>query len=587
MVENSVINLSSKPVDCTTDLDRDENPVVSSVHGTNGLARAMLLVPSGRGLISGLLGLNLVLFGGCLVTGDAFQLGEVFLEPEVFVLILMVLSMIWMLWFLLWARRLPGISPYTDHHAGGATVTGVLLLFAGSSLLLCVFMMGYNIFMTSCRSIGKLLLPFIEAPFLFIQTYLLWAHSKDCTHIHTMLTRSGLMLTLSTDVLLWFRAVTQDAIHLEIEMGNQILPLGDINNTDLSNSTRCRCAQRACVVLQKSCAVLYPFNLEFCLMAGCMLYVMWKNVGRRVTGGHQTQKITLHRLHDGGVLLGPVLGLLVLLTGVTVFVLYQVFVDRQAQRNTAFLLFYGFHLGLIPVMVLSTFVGTVIQTTQKMGEGHISDDGTQQVKNPTRSLDVVLLLGAALGQLSLSYLSVVAGLSLGPNGIMGNMDMSFSILSLLELLMQNVFIIQRLQSHPNQPHKDSRCKKTEKGQKERNVTNKEKGEHGEKVVDTTAGDVLFDEGNNTPEKTTDRQETRDHHYWNRRIIKEIAAFLIMSNIMLWVISAFGAHPQFENGVGKKFYGFSAWFILVNLCQPLTVFYRMHSVGVLMEILISA
>lgn len=58
-------------------------------------------------------------------------------------------------------------------------------------------------------------------------------------------------------------------------------------------------------------------------------------------------------------------------------------------------------------------------------------------------------------------------------------------------------------------------------------------------------------------------------------------------LQLWVIPAFGVHPQFENGLGKQFFGFSAWFVLVNLGQPLSVFYRMHSVGALMELLISA
>lgn len=55
---------------------------------------------------------------------------------------------------------------------------------------------------------------------------------------------------------------------------------------------------------------------------------------------------------------------------------------------------------------------------------------------------------------------------------------------------------------------------------------------------------------------------------------------------MWVIPAFGAHPQFENGFGKMCFGFSAWFVLVNLSQPLSVFYRMHSVAALMELLIS-
>ncbi|XP_057214787.1 proton channel OTOP3-like isoform X2 [Triplophysa rosa] len=506
------------------------------------------------------------------------------MEPAVFVLVLMVLSLMWMLWYLLWARRQPDISPHTDHHAGGATVTGVLILFAACSLLLCVFMMGYNIVLSSCLSTSKLLLPFFETPFLFMQTYLLWAHSKDCIHKHTILTRCGLMLILSTDVLLWLRAVTEDTIHMEIEMEKQIT--NDINNTDWDNDTLCRCAaQPVCVVLRKGYEVLYPFNMEFCLLAGSMLYVMWKNVSRHTAGAHQAHNITLNVMRRGGILLGPVLGLLVLLTGGTVFVLYQMWVGQQARRDTAFLLFYSFHLGLIPIMVLSSLSAAIIQRTQMTADGH-SDDVKHELahmKNPTRSLDVVLLLGAALGQLSLSYLSLVAGLSLGPNGIMGELDLSFSILSLLELLVQNVFIIQGLQTHGHAHAKrlknNSNRKKTARGQREENIIYKQ----GERVPDPIGSDAIFGEGNDSP----GQQKDCDHHNWSRRIIKEICAFLILSNIMLWVIPAFGAHPQFENGVGKQFFGFVAWFVLMNLGQPLIVFYRMHSVGVLMEILISA
>ncbi|CAB1313004.1 unnamed protein product [Coregonus sp. 'balchen'] len=75
--------------------------------------------------------------------------------------------------------------------------------------------------------------------------------------------------------------------------------------------------------------------------------------------------------------------------------------------------------------------------------------------------------------------------------------------------------------------------------------------------------------------------------WYKRATQEICACLILSNIMLQVIPAFGAHSQFENGLWKQFFGFSAWFVLVNLGQPLGVFYRMHSVGALMELLITA
>lgn len=81
-------------------------------------------VPSGRRLLSGLLGLNVVLLGAALLAGQAFNsAGLPHNEPRVFMLLLMGISLLWMLWYLLWARKQPDTSPQKDHHAGGITVT--------------------------------------------------------------------------------------------------------------------------------------------------------------------------------------------------------------------------------------------------------------------------------------------------------------------------------------------------------------------------------------------------------------------------------------------------------------------------------
>uniref|UniRef100_A0A3B1KD53 Uncharacterized protein n=1 Tax=Astyanax mexicanus TaxID=7994 RepID=A0A3B1KD53_ASTMX len=115
----------------------------------------------------------------------------------------------------------------------------------------------------------------------------------------------------------------------------------------------------------------------------------------------------------------------------------------------------------------------------------------------------------------------------------------------------------------------------------------------EKTAEGAAGSADMAEGTAFLQKSSDAEASpagtpgQNTHSWSRRTIQEICAFLILSNVMLWVIPAFGAHPQFESGLGKQFYGFSVWFVLVNLGQPLTVFYRMHSVGALMELLIFA
>ncbi|XP_031417378.1 proton channel OTOP3 [Clupea harengus] len=557
-------------------------PGSDTVHQAPNPDPVLVWAPTGRRLLSGLLGLNVVLLGTALVAGDAFHPdGLRHQEPMLYILLLMGLSIAWMLWYLFWARNLPGASPHKDHHAGGITVTVVLVIFAGFSLLLHVFKMGYFIMMSGCKPVTKVLFPFVEAPFLGLQTYLLWAHSKDCIHKHKILTRSGLIVLLSADLLLWLNAVTEDTIHLEMEMekedreereamGNNPLSL----DAGLSNSTLCLCSLHTpCFTFQKGIEVLYPFSIEFYLMASCMLYVMWKNVGRQIHPGshpHQAQKLTLRIIYAGGIILGPLLGFLVLVVGTTIFVLYQVWVSQHARRLTAFLLFYGYHLAVMPVMSLCSLAGMVAHKLERRAH----EDG----HNPTRSLDVMLLVAAALGQLSLSYFSLVAALAVGVGDTLGGLDLSYSLLSLLELLLQNIFIIEGLHRHPSLSEGRARKRSL--------IFKKKKTREQGTVVDGPVDHSLLDQGIGAP-APHHGEESNHKHPKTKRVIQEICAFLILSNIMLWVIPAFGAHPQFENGLGKDFYGFTTWFVLVNLGMPLGVFYRMHSVGALMELLISA
>ncbi|CAK6965044.1 proton channel OTOP3-like [Scomber scombrus] len=555
-----------------------DEPVRNSDHLNHDEEVDPVLVwaPSGRRLISGLLGINVVLLGAALVGGQAFNpSGLKHQEPQVFLLLLMGVSLVWMLWYLLWARKQPGISPHKDHHAGGLTVTVVLLLFAACSLMLFICRTGYLINMIECKPAITILSNFIEVPFLGLQTYLLWAHSRDCIHRHKIITRSGLMMILSADLLLWLNAVTEDTIHEEIELErkDRNTSSSDADIYDLAeaaNSTCCRCSVSAeCLVFRKGFEILYPFNIEFYLMAGCMIYVMWKNVGRRMSPGphHIAQKLTLRIVYHGGVIYGLVLGGLVLIAGATIFILYQVWVSQNHRRVTAFLIFYGYHLVVMPVMSLCSLAGLLIHRLERraLEGGH----------NPTRSLDVLLLVAAAVGQLALSYFSLVAALAVGTKGRLGQLDLSYSLLSLLELILQNIFIIEGLHRHPNlfAKRKEKERSSIFKLKKKSVVPVQEKGKTDMSLLDTSAPPVVQQQDEKAP--------------WTKRAIQEICAFLILSNIMLWIIPAFGVHPQFENGLGKEFFGFNAWFVLVNLGQPLSVFYRMHSVGALMELFISA
>lgn len=111
-------------------VDAPSEEPASSDHGLQGpeeLDPVLVWVPSGRRLISGLLGLNVVLLGAALLAAQAFNpAGLKHQEPQLFMLLLLGASVVWILWFLLWARKQPDTRPHQDHHAGGATVTGKL-----------------------------------------------------------------------------------------------------------------------------------------------------------------------------------------------------------------------------------------------------------------------------------------------------------------------------------------------------------------------------------------------------------------------------------------------------------------------------
>lgn len=571
---------------------REEPPSSDhQLHPPEDLDPVLVWVPIGRRLISGLVGLNVVLLGAALLAGQAFNPeGLRYQEPQVFILLLLGGSVLWMLWFLLWTRRQAGTAPHQDHHAGGIAVTLALVLFAAFSVLLYVFLMGYLLSVKECKPAARVISPFIEAPFLIVQTYFLWAHSKDCIHKNKIVIRSGLMLVLSADMLLWLNAVTEDTIHQEIELDREDnLDLGGAvtaasEAAEMANGSECQCsASILCLTFRKGVEVLYPFNMEFYLMAGCMVYVMWKNVGRRMSSGHhhphhqdhqhQNHKLTLRMVVQARV--GLLLGGLVLAVGLVVFVLYQVMVGQPNLRFTAFVLFYGYHLAVMPAMSLCSLAGMLLHRLERRA----SDGG----HNPTRSLDVMLLVAAALGQLALSYFSLVAALAVGTEGPLASLDLSYSLLSLLELILQNIFIIEGLHRHPSLLAKKKKKKRRKQQQGQSDILKlKKKAEEGEADEEKKTDISLLESNAASPVA----QVHDGKRPWAKRVNKEICAFLILSNVMLWVIPAFGIHPQFENGLGKQFFGFSAWFVLVNLGQPLGVFYRMHSVGALMELLLS-
>ncbi|KFR17275.1 Otopetrin-3, partial [Opisthocomus hoazin] len=556
-------------------------------------------------LFSGLLAMNVVFLGSAFISSMIFNHVAITLA-DVWILlsILKVLCLCWIIYYLLGTSRQLHAVLYRDSHAGPVWIRGSVLLFGSCSVLLNVFQIGYSSILIQCKSRVEIVFPSIDILFICSQAVFLWHHSKDCIQVQHNLTRCGLMLTIATNLLLWLLAVTNDTIHMEIESQlrevEQRFAGKAPSSRPCNETTSCTCPNTTtCKVFQKGYILLYPFNTEYCLVCCSVLYVMWKNVGRRIS--HHPIPHTKQQFKLQGVVFGPLLGAIAIITGICVFMMYQIQATDSTPSREVFVLYYSYYVVLLPLMSVGAVIGTVIHALEKKE--------LDTLKNPTRSLDVILLMGAALGQIGMSYYSIVAIVATDPRADrLNSLILSHSVLLILQSITQNVFIIDGLHRQPFVPATEARhtghagqhaVASDLPGEEETTMTGQQqhtqippgkeeeiKEEQNHEAYDQRRVSML-ELGQEIRKVSLSYIHSYSHLSWKRRALREIAFFLVLCNIILWVMPTFGAHPVFENGLERSFYGYSTWFAIVNFGLPLSVFYRMHSVGGLLEVYITA
>ncbi|KAK2829272.1 hypothetical protein Q7C36_017262 [Tachysurus vachellii] len=511
-------------------------------------------------LLSGAVLVNVLVLGCALVSGSVFNAQHVTsVHLQLYLVALIVSTTVWMVFYKAYTCREDEAVLYKDLHAGPVWLRGGLVLFGICSLIMDVFKIAFYVGRVHCDSPVKIVFPAVQAMFVLVQTYFLWLHAKDCVQVQRNVTRSGLMLTLATNLMIWMMAVTEESLHQTVypndtrSFGSRSLTL----KASASDDSSCVCTIAACNVFEEGYYYLYPFNIEYSLFASAMAYVMWKNVGRLVDDhGHHE-----HRFHMRDVLIGPATGLLVLVAGLTIFVVYEVDVlsDEPGRKDTALIMYYVTNTTTVVLMTVAAAAGCAVYRLEQR-EHAVG-------KNPTRSLDVGLLVGASVGQLTVSYFTIVAVIGIGVGGLVNALNLAWSVLTIVELCVQNIFIIEGLR---REPHQDTRRAS---------------------IFSNLLALQAHDERRRSSNVLTPRGSIAISVHkplpWKRKLLKEISSFLLLSNIILWIIPAFGARPQFDNPLGADFYEFSMWVAVVNIGLPFGIFYRMHSVASLLEVYLTS
>uniref|UniRef100_UPI00398E905B proton channel OTOP2 n=1 Tax=Pristiophorus japonicus TaxID=55135 RepID=UPI00398E905B len=509
----------------------------------------------------------------------------------------MVLTLSWMIFYIFCTARQKHAILYKDTHAGPVWLRGGLLLFGTCSLLLDILKIVPAAGFAGCEHPIKFLFPSIQIVFIFTQSYFLWFHSKDCVQVHQDVTRCGLAISLVTNLMLWMSAVADESIHQTGGEGGK-LPDNQSQIPAAGEHGGCRCSSNVCHIFQTGYYYLYPFNIEYSLFAAAMCYVMWKNVGRMIDDHGQHGKL---KFCFRGTIVGPMLGVAVLLIGLGVFIIYEVEVAEEGTKTRALTAYYIFNIVALTLMSLSSLVGSIVYRFDKRSES--------SHKNPTRRLDVCLLLGAALGQFLISYFSVVATVADQPHELLNVLNLLFSLLTLAQHILQNVFIAEGLfrqpfveESHPGARNSHSRVRdSTSEVYVNVNISHRSPEDAMERPFQrnpsqTSSNSTSIANGQGTvPSGVEAAHNTREDPLsppsnrlgWKRRILKESSLFLLLCNVIFWIMPAFGARPHFANGLEERFYGFQMWEAIVNVGLPMGIFYRMHSAACLLEIYLTS
>lgn len=295
----------------------------------------------------------------------------------------------------------------------------------------------------------------------------------------------------------------------------------------MSSTDDCECSHSACGIFETASNYLYPFNIEYSLFASAMTYVMWKNVGRLVDEHHHHKL----RFHLRDVLVGPVNGLLVLVAGLVTFIMYKVDVQEQdaAKRALALRMHYIMNSVAYLLMAGATLAGWVLYGLDQ--REHVS------AKNPTRSLDVGLLLGASMGQFAISYFTIVAVVATGVRGELDALNLASSLLTVVQLCLQNGFIVEGLHREPYTHTPATSQTHTVVAHVFAN-THAVRSHSDSELVETKPSQARTS-------NISQRSTLPSHHCptrlnWKRRALKEICAFLMLCNITVsQTASAFG------------------------------------------------
>ncbi|XP_074847826.1 proton channel OTOP1-like [Carettochelys insculpta] len=542
-------------------------------------------------------GINLFLAGLLLMFAWAVHAVGVRKQDLLSYLItIMLIQLLWMLWYICRSYTHRRLIQEKDTHAGARWLKCGILLFSVITSIMDAFKIGYFIGFLSCLPVTEGIFPVTHTVYTFLQAYFLWYHAKDIIQSLTTLERFGVIHSVFTNLLLWTNGVLTESKHQLSEHKERLIMLGFENITSILDDLvpECNCTTSPCSIFSQGIYYLYPFNIEYHILASTMFYVLWKNIGRKVD---HHQKKTQFKFH--GIAVGTIFGLAVLISTIGIVVVYLLQMGRsKIKSELALTMFYGYAIGVLTLMCAAAVVGLLIY--------RLEERSMDNSKNPARKLDADLLVGTASGSWLLSWGSILAIICAQDHPDYTWYNLPYSILVIIEKYIQNIFITESTY-HEREKVNDIKTLKVLTVARENTLSltpsykeinsgaaDTDNGKlpyafNGNICVrDRSGGDGLDEVRSQTSSTVAPSASGFSPYNQNsvsnkRRILKNIAVFLFLCNLSLWIPPAFGCRPEYDNGLEERVFGLEPWILFVNLAMPFSIFYRMHSASFLFEV----
>ncbi|XP_064482140.1 proton channel OtopLc-like isoform X2 [Ornithodoros turicata] len=375
-----------------------------------------------------------------------------------------------------------------------------------------------------CYSVLLGINPILQMVFTFAQMYFIFMNARLNIHKFKVVARFGLMHVVATNICVWIRTLGKETLqeinehHLRNGRGSTLeellLPFRE-NATSRNLSNPCEKQDIMGTIVSDSSPFLYPFIVEYSLISAAVLYVMWKNIGKdpvyhvensQEDGISRTSSLQAgSKVNCTGSSKGLFFGLLVLVCSTICLIVFFVLIQHQRYSMLAIYLSDLSHCGIKVLTIAAITVGFFRIRSLRFHP---------ERKDHLRS---ILLSVAAFGLYVYAMFGIIAGSLLPKDHIPNLLVMVTSILTIIQVTMQSLFIA------------DITCRMTY-----------------------------------LPE--------HDHNKPGRQVI----TFLLIGNLTLWIIYTFEKQKVEASPVQLGFYGFMAWTVIIRASLPLSIFYRFHS-----------